>query len=352
MANLSQSAGGGFVSSSANQSGSVLPQDEAQTRARPACPVPLSTGLALPNRRGDISLRELIDLYMGQYPGRDTTRGHRLAWWQTRLGHLALQDLSDDHIHACLEDLAGQASRYFAGLDADGKPIHKARRKPVAPATVNRYNAALAAVITWAIKKRIAPKQFVHPCRTVERRTENNERVRFLSDDERGRLLQACQGASWTKLYLVVLMALTTGARKGDLTALRWKDIDFERMQAYCGRTKNGDPRVLPLVPTVMDLLRQHRARDAALIFESPRAPDKAFDFKTPWQRALAQARVRDFRFHDLRHSCASALAQDGATLLEIADVLGHRQLDVTRRYSHLTTGHKRALIHRVWAKF
>ena len=66
------------------------------------------------------------------------------------------------------------------------------------------------------------------------------------------------------------------------------------------------------------------------------------------WDRALKAAGVKSFRFHDLRHSCASALAQNGATLLEIAEVLGHRQLSVTKRYSHLATDHKTKLINRV----
>ncbi|WBY00513.1 site-specific integrase [Ramlibacter tataouinensis] len=310
---------------------------------------PVSALCPLPLRAGSLPTGELIELYMTHYSGRDTTRGHRLSWWKARVGHLALQDLSDDHIHVALQGLSQYNSRYFAGRDADHKPIFKARPKPVAPATLNRYAAALAAVLTWAIKKRIAPKHYVHPCRTIERQAENNERVRFLSDDERERLLKACQASGWDKLYLIVLMALTTGARKSDLTSLRWDNIDFERQQAYCGRSKNGDPRVLPLVAPVLALLRQHRGGDAALIFGSTRVPGIAFDFKDHWRRALAAARIRNFRFHDLRHSCASTLAQHGATLLEIADVLGHRQLQMTKRYSHLTTGHKAELIERVW---
>ena len=78
------------------------------------------------------------------------------------------------------------------------------------------------------------------------------------------------------------------------------------------------------------------------------RAPKKAYAFEGRWHEAVKAAKLRSFRFHDLRHSCASMLAQDGTTLLEIADVLGHRQLQMTKRYAHLTTGHKTALINRV----
>lgn len=349
MANFSQSAGGGFTSDSVQQTGSNVHDGSASAAVPAHCTTQALAQLApLPARAGTLSMAALIDLYMAHYDGRDTTRLHRLAWWGQRVGGVALQDLSDDEVHAALQTLSQQRSRYFAGLDADGQPIHKARRKPLSPATLNRYAAALAAVITWAIKKRIAPKHYVHPCRTLERQAEHNERVRYPTDEGRIALLSACQASAWAKLYLLVLMALTTGARKGDLMGLKWQDIDFERQLAFCGRTKNGDPRLLPLVPAVMTLLREHQGRSASLIFGSSRAPGRPFDFKAHWEKALSQARVRDFRFHDLRHTCATMLAQDGATLLEIAEVLGHRQLEVTKRYSHFATGHKVALMNRV----
>lgn len=293
-------------------------------------------------------MRDLIDLYMAEYAGRDSTRVQRLAWWAGKVGDVMLQDLTDDHVHAALQALASQPSRYFVGKDADGKGIYKAKRKPLAPATLNRYAAALGAVITWAIKRRIAPKGYVHPCRTIERQTENNEKIRFLSDDERGRLLEACRKSKWPRLYLLVMMALTTGARKGELLALRWRDVDMARGLAHCGRTKNGDAKALPLVPAVVEALRGFEGKPDALVFASPRSPDLAYVFDSRWRQALKEARLRNFRFHDLRHTCASMLAQNGATLLEIGDVLGHRQLQMTKRYSHLTTGHKSALVNRV----
>lgn len=303
---------------------------------------------ALPMRQGTLALADLIDLYMAHYAGRDSTRVQRLNWWRHQVGAIALQDLSDDHVHAALEALAGQACRYFAGNDADGRPIFKAKKRELAPATINRYAASLAAVITWAIKRRIAPKGMTHPCRSIERRPEHNEKTRFLSDDERRRLLEACRASTWPRLYLLVLLALTTGARKGELLGLRWGDIDLERAEASIATTKNGDPRVLPLVPAVLAELRRFKAGASVLVFASPRNSAKAFAFEPKFHEALAEARIRNFVFHALRHSCASMLAKNGATLLEIADLLGHRQLQMTKRYSHLATSHKAALVNRV----
>lgn len=302
----------------------------------------------LPLRSGGITIADLIDLYMAHYAGRDSTRGQRLRWWAGQVGAIALQDLSDDQVHAALEGLAERNAQYFAGKDEAGRPLLHAKRKRLAPATINRYAASLAAVITWAIKRRIAPKGYVHPCRSVERRTERNERTRYLSDDERRRLLDACRASSWPRLYALVLMALTTGARKGELMGLTWADVDFERGVAHVQRTKNGDPRVLPLVPAVQAELQRFVGAPAAMVFASPRDPLRPFTFEPRFIDALRAARVRDFTFHALRHSCASMLAQNGASLLEIGDVLGHRQMQMTKRYSHLATGHKAALVNRV----
>lgn len=327
------------------------PQSAGQSPAAPASASTASVAPVLPVlplRAGTLPLSEVIDLYMAHYAGRDTTRVQRLSWWRAQLGAIALQDVSDDHVHAGLERLAQQASRFYAGDDAEGRPIFRAKGRPLAPATINRYGASLAAVFTWAIKRRIAPKGFVHPCRSVERRAEDNEQTRFLTDDERVRLLGACRASRWPRLYVLVLMALTTGARKSELTGLRWADVDLQRGLAHVGRTKNGDPRVLPLVPAVLEQLRPLEGAPGAFVFPSPRCPSKPFAFEPRWLEALKVAKVRRFRFHDLRHSCASMLAASGATLLEIGDVLGHRQLAMTKRYSHLTTAHKAALVGRV----
>ena len=328
-------------------------QSAGDTACMPASLLQTGTVGALPAklmaaRDGSATVRQLIDAYMAAYSGRDTTRTQRLSWWAATMGDITLAELSDDHVFDALEALANQRGRYFAGKDADGNSIMKAKRKPLAPATLNRYQAALSAVLTWTQRRRIAPKNWQNPCRNVELKPERNEIVRFLSDTERGALLAACRASTWSKLYLIVMMGLTTGARRGELEALRWADVDLERAEAAIHRSKNGDKKVLPLVPAVLEALAALKGAPNALVFPSQRRPDVAFNFGPAWDRALKVAGVKNFRFHDLRHSCASALAQSGATLLEIAEVLGHRQLSVTKRYSHLATSHKAKLIFRV----
>jgi integrase len=90
-------------------------------------------------------------------------------------------------------------------------------------------------------------------------------------------------------------MAVTTGARKGELLALRWSDIDLENSLAFCGRTKNGDPKSLPLVPAVVAELEHLKLNGTSLLFASSRSVSRPYAFESRWQAALKQAKVRDF---------------------------------------------------------
>jgi integrase len=302
----------------------------------------------LPKRDGNVSISSLIDSYMLSYCGKDQSRSQRMRWWQNKIGHLSLNEVEDDNIFFAMEELAKQNGRYFAGLDVDGNKIFKSKGKKLSPATLNRYVANIGALFTWAIKQRIAPKGFIHPCRGIARKAENNERIRFLSASEMPRLLDATKQSSWEKLYLLVLLGLTTGARKGELLKLCWSNIDVDKKVAYTGITKNGDRKAIPLLPNVLAELNRYISQPNHLVFCSPKIPTKKYCFESRWQIALKEARINDFHFHDLRHSCASYLVQNNATLVEVGDVLGHRDLRTTRRYAHLGVEHKANLVNRV----
>jgi hypothetical protein len=147
-------------------------------------------------------------------------------------------------------------------------------------------------------------------------------------------------------------MAMTTGARRAELENLRWSDINWERSEASIPNTKNGDKKVLPLIPNVMSELERFRSGGNTLIFASSRCPNQPFNFVPRWDQAIKLSKVKKFRFHDLRHTCASYLAQSGASLLQIGDVLGQRQPTVTKRYSHLGVHHKTALVNEVLGSY
>ncbi len=306
--------------------------------------------------RADITVAEVIDRYMAAYSGRDRSLAYRLSAFLVRVGHRPLAQITDDDVFAVLAELEVAPARLYVGRDVDGRPIHKARGGRRAASTMNRYRASFASLCTWAIRQRLVPKDWTHPCKAVPAQREPDGVVRFLDADERVRLLKAARASGWPRLYALVLMALTTGARRGELEALRWGDIDLERGTALVRYTKNGKSKVLPLIASVVEALEPLRRQDtqrftrieARLLFHSPTKPDRRFEFTKPWRAALVAAGILDFLFHYLSHSCASWLAQEGASLLEIADVLGHRQLRMTQRYAHLTVGTKASLISRV----
>jgi hypothetical protein len=151
------------------------------------------------SRNGKLTVRALVDPYMAAYAGRDPALAYRLTRWCGKLGDVTLDQIRDDHVHDALEALALQPGRYGAGTDAHGRPIMKAKRGKMSAATLNRYTASLGGLLTWAIRRRIAPRGFEHAVRRIERRREDNERVRFLSTDERGRRLDACRRSKWPR---------------------------------------------------------------------------------------------------------------------------------------------------------
>ncbi len=191
------------------------------------------------------------------------------------------------------------------------------------------------------------------PVRNVSKLKEPRGRVRFLSDDERERLLAACRQSACSTLYPLAVLALATGARQGELLGLRWPHIDWQRSVAVLHDTKNGERRAIPLHGPARDLLRERgsvRRLGTDLVFARPNG-SATFPRKA-WENALRAAQIEDFRFHDLRHSAASYVAMNGATLAEIAEVLGHKTLAMVKRYSHMTEQHTSAVVARMNARF
>ena len=300
-----------------------------------------------------MKLKEAAQQYLGCYSGADDTRPQRINAWVRLLGDTPMTEITPEAIDEAMSRLANEPARVFSGKDADGNPIFKGKAGKRSPATLNRYLTALGSLYSWSRKERIIPRGFDSPTRHVEKRKESRGRVRFLTDDERTRLLAECQESPWNRLYLLVLMAITTGARRGELLGLEWKDIDFERAEATLHDTKNGDRRVLILIPQVITELERFAPKDSvtsqALVFRSRLRPSQPYATAKVFNEAVEAAGIKNFRFHDCRHCTASYLAQNGASLLEIADTLGHRQLRMVQRYAHLNTDSRRRLLTRVF---
>ena len=253
---------------------------------------------------------------------RDPARAARVGWWVERIGHLPLGRIE-------VGDLRGHLDNYAED--------HK-------PASSNRLKAAVSSVFRHALREGWWTR---NPARQLAHRTEDNQVVRWLSDDERARLLTACETSTWPKLKALVLVLLGTGCRLGEALGLRWDDIDWSARTALLGRTKNNEPRILTFPEPVLAELRKHRQVGAGLVFAGT-DPAKPFTFRKAWLRALHEAGIENLRVHDLRHTAASYLVMNGASLHEAAAVLGHKSVQTTRRYAHLSVEHVQALIDRV----
>jgi integrase len=219
--------------------------------------------------------------------------------------------------------------------------------KPKGNNTLLRMTPVLSSIFIYAIDKKILEK---NPTLKVKIKAEKNQIERFLSDDELVRLLESCKQSTWDKMHLLILLGVTTGMRKSELSNLRWNDINFDKGLAALHDTKNGCPRLNPIPSFVLEEMKKFRQVGNGLIFYSPNDREKPFDFRKQWEKMRRDANIVGFRFHDLRYSAASYLVMGGATLYETGQILGHKSEQTTMRYAHLSTSHKAALSERVRA--
>lgn len=278
------------------------------------------------------TLGELIERYISdELPkkSKNINQESQLRWWASELGPYTLADITPDKISDCRDKLVtGKNS-----LD-----------RKFAPATVVRYMAAMSHAFTIAVSE----WQWLEdsPMRKVRKPSLPRGRVRFLDDEERARLLQTCKESRNEYLYLVVVLALSTGMRKAEIMNLRWKDIDLKEQRITVHDTKNKERKVVPLSGLALELMKAHPRRiDTELLFPARTKANQPIDLRTPWETALKHAEIQDFRFHDLRHSAASYLAMNGASLAEIAEILGHKTLQMVRRYAHLSEAHTSSVV-------
>jgi integrase len=273
------------------------------------------------------TLTELIERYKKDIlpnKSENISQAHQLKWWADEIGEYTLADVTPSLISECRDKLLKTTTR---------------RASKMAPATVTRYMAALSHAFTMAVNEWEWLED--SPMRKVSKPSLPRGRIRFLDDDERDHLLKSCRESNNEYLYTVVVLALSTGMRKSEIMGLTWKDVDLKGKRITLLETKNDEIRVLPITGHALELLRKHVRRiDSELLFPSKMNSAKPIDLRTPWETALKNAGIEDFRFHDLRHSAASYLAMNGASLAEIAEVLGHKTLQMVRRYAHLSEAH------------
>ena len=251
---------------------------------------------------------------------------YHLNWWEMQIGKYLLSDLSPALISEYRDKLLNEVT------------YRKTKRSG---SSVNRFLASLSSACTTALKDWQWLEE--NPVLKVSKFPETRGRVRFLSDDERERLLVACRDAVNKELYFVTVLALSTGARRMELWSLKWGEVDLVKGFLFFTDTKNGDRRTVPIKGLGLELLKEKarlRRLDTDLLFPSKKNPRKPMDFRTPFECALKASVIQDFCWHDLRHSAASYLVMSGIDMRTVAEILGHKSLQMTQRYSHLSPDH------------
>lgn len=248
-----------------------------------------------------------------------------------------------------------------------------AKRKK--PATVNRYVACLKHMFTKADEWELIDDDMLKRVRRVKLLKENNRRLRYLSKVECAALLDACD----QHLKPIVITALNTGMRRGEILGLEWnRHVDLRHGFILLDQTKNGERREIPINQTLRSALQglvRHikspyvftdmegrgfkevkksfrTACKRAVIERCPKCSyeGRKTDLETPGNCPLCGTQmvrrcIEDFRFHDLRHTAASHMIMSGVDIVTVKEILGHKTMTMTLRYAHLAPSHKKKAV-------
>jgi integrase len=233
----------------------------------------------------------------------------------------------------------------------------EAARRPRSNSTLNHELSIVKQLFSKAIAWGYLGKG-KNPADGVKKLSEPKGRIRYLTAEEVKALLEAASD----HLQPILVCALETGMRRGEILSLTWKDVDFKNGTLYIAAPKNGDPRHVPmsarLHATLKALPRRLRINHVftGSIRTTPAAGKRKRplnqsigkvgepfqDVDTSFEKACAKAGIEGFRFHDLRHTAASHMIMAGVPFRTVGEILGHKTAAMTERYSHLSPEHKR----------
>ena len=231
--------------------------------------------------------------------------------------------------------------------------------------TVNHELATLKHIFNKGMAWGVLGK---NPAAKVKKLPETKGRTRFLTAEEAETLI----GAAPAHLRPIIIMALETGMRRGEILGLKWGDVDMKNGMAYVGETKTNTPRHVPLsgkVRATLAALPRRLGTDYVFTGAIRHTPAEGKrrrplnqpvgkiglpfrDVDTAFRNACTAAGIVDFRFHDLRHTAASHMVMAGVPMRTVGEILGHKTATMTDRYSHLTPEHKRDAIEKLSAYY
>jgi integrase len=281
------------------------------------------------------TLRDAIERYERDIlpSRRRSKRGGILTWWKERYGDYTLADITSPRITEARDELLNGITR---------------RGTKRSPTTCRHYLVTLSHVFTIAQKE----WEWVtsNPVSNVSKPSPARGRIRFLNKDELHRLLEVCKTSPSPYLHTIVVIAISTGMRRSEILNLCWSNVDLKSGKIVLHETKNNERHVVHVTGYALELLRGHnkiRRLDSMLLFPG-KLPSKSIDIRRAWEHAIEQAGIESFVFHDLRHTFASYMVMNGASLAETAEALNHKTLTMTKRYAHLSEEHTAGVVTRM----
>jgi integrase len=210
-------------------------------------------------------------------------------------------------------------------------------QKDFKPAYINKIITILKHMFTKALDWELIDEEILKKVRKVKLLKGEIKRLRYLSDEEAERLVFNCE----PYLKPIVLTALNTGMRRGEIFGLTWDRVDLKNRIILLDKTKNGERREVPINDNLYEILNSIvRRLDVPYVFFNPKTLKPYDNLKRSFATALSKSHILDFRFHDLRHTFASQLIMKGVDLVTVKELLGHKDIKMTLRYSHLSHAH------------
>ncbi len=211
------------------------------------------------------------------------------------------------------------------------------QRKRLAPATANKVLVFISNIFNVALELEIKGLE-VNPASKIKPYVLNNAKERYLTKDETKRLLEAInQTQQNIHLKYIIPMLILTGARKGEVLRARYEDFNLNQLTWTIPISKSGKKRILPITPQLLELYNSIPKTNGEYLFASPATGKPYVTIYQSWNSARIKAGLKDVRIHDLRHSYASALVNNGRSLYEVQTLLGHSTSKMTQRYAHLS---------------
>lgn len=232
---------------------------------------------------------------------------------------------------------------HFKGMPLSRiNPLHiedykRNRLEQVKPATINRELTLLKFMFSLAKKWKFANE---NPVKEVKFFQERQLVIHILTKEEALKLIDV----AIEHLKPIILLALNTGMRRGEILNLRWADIDFDKRFIYIKETKSGVMRKIPMNPLLIKTLKKIERKNS-FVFQNPNTDERLKHIRTAFYTARRKIGLDDFRFHDLRHTAATWMVTKGIDLVTVKEILGHADIKTTMRYAHPTPENKRKAV-------